>query len=460
MQKNGTGEHIPPPRPKRKSSQPYPQKANSSGTVGSHGGGSSKGGGDVSKAAKKGGKGSSAGVSTGGMGSMAPSHEANMGRHGSPGAMGAPPPVGSVMHSGGMSSMGMNGGGYPMATSVRPSWDAPGNTMRGPHPAGPGPMSSMGGDGYGMGGMVGTGDGGIPRMMGGSNSHGSTRREGQMLMGGGMNGNGMNPGSNQMGQYNAVGPLGLKGFVTSNGVNGGGGAGGGYGGQVRGNLTPSPAHNPDFVVVYTFLAGLFDPKVKDHAEDLNAMSHIDRETTTLLMRNLSSNLMCPRMWEDQIQLIGRGCPTFVNATYDEKGVVSVNVPSGTVLHGGGIGRSGDDDEDGSGDGGGSGTGVDVSGALKGSAGRHEEIQIRGVGGSHGTNKHGYVHAQFTQLQPHPVVDVGTWSDQYVGNGPMSDEYDDAHDHGVKVFDKGGRSRSHSGSPTEGTPEDIYITGGA
>ena len=188
MQKNGTGEHIPPPRPKRKSSQPYPQKANSSGTVGPHGGGSSKGGGDVSKAAKKGGKGSSAGVSTGGMGSMAPSHEANMGRHGSPGAMGAPPPVGSVMqHSGGMSSMGMNGGGYPMATSVRPSWDAPGNTMRGPHPAGPGPMSSMGGDGYGMGGMVGTGDGGIPRMMGGSNSHGSgsMRREGQMLMGGG-----------------------------------------------------------------------------------------------------------------------------------------------------------------------------------------------------------------------------------------------------------------------------------
>eukprot|EP00245_Coleochaete_scutata_P005895 TRINITY_DN19880_c0_g1_i1.p1 TRINITY_DN19880_c0_g1~~TRINITY_DN19880_c0_g1_i1.p1 ORF type:complete len:384 (+),score=71.00 TRINITY_DN19880_c0_g1_i1:119-1270(+) len=27
VQKNGTGEHVPPPRPKRKSSQPYPQKA-------------------------------------------------------------------------------------------------------------------------------------------------------------------------------------------------------------------------------------------------------------------------------------------------------------------------------------------------------------------------------------------------------------------------------------------------
>lgn len=27
VQKNGTGEHVPPPRPKRKSAQPYPQKA-------------------------------------------------------------------------------------------------------------------------------------------------------------------------------------------------------------------------------------------------------------------------------------------------------------------------------------------------------------------------------------------------------------------------------------------------
>ena len=38
VQKNGTGEHIPPPRPKRKSAQPYPQKA----AVGKH---AKKGGG-------------------------------------------------------------------------------------------------------------------------------------------------------------------------------------------------------------------------------------------------------------------------------------------------------------------------------------------------------------------------------------------------------------------------------
>ena len=99
-----------------------------------------------------------------------------------------------------------------------------------------------------------------------------------------------------------------------------------------GNLKPSPSNNPDFVVVYTFLAECFDPEVKGHAEKLRSMSPIDRETTTLLMRNLSSNLMCQRMWEDQVQLIGAGCPTFVNATYDEKGVVGVNVPSGAVVH--------------------------------------------------------------------------------------------------------------------------------
>ena len=31
VQKNGTGEHIPPPRPKRKSAQPYPQKSSAGG---------------------------------------------------------------------------------------------------------------------------------------------------------------------------------------------------------------------------------------------------------------------------------------------------------------------------------------------------------------------------------------------------------------------------------------------
>ena len=83
-----------------------------------------------------------------------------------------------------------------------------------------------------------------------------------------------------------------------------------------------PTSNPDFVVVYTFLAGLFDPSRRDHKRTLKQMAPIDRETTLLLMRNLGANLMCQRMWEDQIQLIGAGYPTFVNASYDERGALS------------------------------------------------------------------------------------------------------------------------------------------
>ena len=467
VQKNGTGEHIPPPRPKRKSAQPYPQKA----AVGKH--------------AKKGG---GAGVGKGTGVSLAPPEGGPpMGvRHASPGVMGAPPPVNLVGPG------GVLGGGYPMATSVG-RWDSGGGGggMRGPHPAGPGPMSSMGAmaDGSWGGGMPsgmgGMSDGGF----GGARGDGVMRGHQQgvmthprdVMMGHG-GGNGMNP---PMGSY-PVGPMGLKGF--GNGQGGGGGGGGGGGNVIigrGGNLKPSPSNNPDFVVVYTFLAECFDPEAKGHLEKLRAMSPIDRETTALLMRNLSSNLMCQRMWEDQVQLIGAGCPTFVNATYDEKGVVGVNVPSGAVVHvGSGQVASGNDENsngDGSGgdgvtdplNGGGSGDGSGAGGAggrgaLKGSTKNVPQPTVKderpsasaGPSGAGGTT---YVHAsQFTRLQPHPVVDVGTWSDQYVGEGPGASFPGGGDDKGL---DKGGRSRSNSGSPTEdligkGVPEDVYITGGA
>lgn len=32
VQKSGTGEHLPPPRPKRKAAHPYPQKAHKNGS--------------------------------------------------------------------------------------------------------------------------------------------------------------------------------------------------------------------------------------------------------------------------------------------------------------------------------------------------------------------------------------------------------------------------------------------
>lgn len=415
-------------------------------------------------------------------------------RHASPGVMGAPPPV--MM---GASPGGVLRGGYPMATSVG-RWDGGGNGgggVRGPHPAGPGPMSSMGamGDGsWAPGGTAWTAPGGSGA--GGASVDGGVMRghhqpglgvmthhhDARMGHGGG---NGMNP---PMGSY-PVGPIhGLKGF--GNGAPGGGV--GVSGGNViigrGGNLKPSPSNNPDFVVVYTFLAECFDPEVKGHAEKLRSMSPIDRETTTLLMRNLSSNLMCQRMWEDQVQLIGAGCPTFVNATYDEKGVVGVNVPSGAVVHHHGAQVASGNDENSNGDGSGGTAGVtdplngggsgDGSGApaggnglsraLKGSAKNGPEKRPSASAGPNGTGAGGggttYVHAsEFTRLQPHPVVDVGAWSDQYVGEGPGA-SYPGGGD-ADKGFDKGGRTRSNSGSPTEdligkGVPEDVYITGGA
>ena len=118
-------------------------------------------------------------------------------------------------------------------------------------------------------------------------------------------------------------------------------------------LQKHPTSNPDFVVVYTFLAGLFDPSQDGHAEKLRQMAPIDRETAALLMRNLGANLMCQRMWEDQIQLIGQGYPTFVNATYDERGSLT-GVAGGHVMQASaaaGDGTSGDGTSgDGSGDG--------------------------------------------------------------------------------------------------------------
>ena len=127
-----------------------------------------------------------------------------------------------------------------------------------------------------------------------------------------------------LGDVNAGGGGDFGGYVRGGGggngmggMNGGGGVGDGRGAGTQGGGPASGrklGSNPDFVAVYTFLGGLFDPEVRGHREKLKRMSPIDRETALLLMRNLGANLMCQRMWEDQIQLIGAGCPTFVNAS--------------------------------------------------------------------------------------------------------------------------------------------------
>ena len=216
VQKNGTGEHIPPPVRSESPRSPTRRRAR------------------ARRLRRK-------GKSAGGRGA------ANGNGNGSRGPMAPPPPQMAYPH-------GM--GGYPMGSN-------------GPGP-GPGSM--------GAGGAVWV----------------------QMSDGTGMHMDGARHGAGMGGAGAPYGHL-------------GGGMSGGKGGP-RG-----PRRQPDFVSVYSFLAGLFDPEVKGHREKLRTLSPIDRETAMLLMRNLGANLMCQRMWEDQIQLIGAGFPTFVNAAFDEPG---------------------------------------------------------------------------------------------------------------------------------------------
>ena len=53
---------------------------------------------------------------------------------------------------------------------------------------------------------------------------------------------------------------------------------------------------------------------EEAAENLQNMRPIDRETTVLLVDNLKKNLLSKRMWEDQMQLVGSGYQTFLNAS--------------------------------------------------------------------------------------------------------------------------------------------------
>ena len=220
VQKNGTGEHIPPPRPKRKSATPYPQKSTA-------GGAPSRGGKRAAAAAAK--KEAAA--------AAAAQADAERGYH-------------QYQHA----ARRMQGPGGP-------------------------------GQGWGMG-------------------PGGYAQPGPGPMSGGWLGDGAAP------QHAHVAAGNANAFKGQHG-------GGGNGAMKKGQT-------PDFFVVYTFLAEIFDPDVRASCkEKLSRMSSVDRETVMLLMQNLGANLMCERMWEDQIKLIGAGCPTFVNASegaFDERGL--------------------------------------------------------------------------------------------------------------------------------------------
>lgn len=224
-----------------------------------------------------------------------------------------------------------------------------GSNMRAPH------GGQFGTANWNMGGMGGQAMGGMGPNMGPSSGDGhiggewvSMQGMGNSLQGGmdfgngsgnsGMvmngNGGGMGGQGGMMGHHIGGGPgpgssWGQAGGGTGPNVGGGGNKGAGGGPNGRG------ANNPDFVLVYTFLAGLFDPEVRDSRAKLKSMLPIDRETMLLLMRNLSANLMCQRMWEDQIQLIGAGCPTFVNPSFDDQGMMRA---PGQAVQGSRVGR--------------------------------------------------------------------------------------------------------------------------
>jgi hypothetical protein len=193
----------------------------------------------------------------------------------------------------------------------------------------------------------------------------------------------------------------------------GGGMGGGKGGPRGSGPGPGPggklSSNPDFVCVYSFLAGLFDPEVQGHREKLRAMSAIDRETAMLLMRNLGANLMCQRMWEDQIQLIGAGFPTFVNAAFDEPGRGMMGGSGGPqVMQASAVGGTGRDNSNGSSDG------------RDGNAANGRS----GDGGS-GGNSAGVERTppEFAAAATPPLL--SNWSDQYVAGGAPTNRGEDA-----------------------------------
>ena len=230
VQKNGTGEHIPPPRPKRKSATPYPQKSTA-------GGAPSRGGKRAAAAAAKKEAAAAAAARARAAAAAAAQADAERGYH-------------QYQHA----ARRMQGPGGP-------------------------------GQGWGMG-------------------PGGYAQPGPGPMSGGWLGDGAAP------QHAHVAAGNANAFKGQHG-------GGGNGAMKKGQT-------PDFFVVYTFLAEIFDPDVRASCkEKLSRMSSVDRETVMLLMQNLGANLMCERMWEDQIKLIGAGCPTFVNASegaFDERGL--------------------------------------------------------------------------------------------------------------------------------------------
>ena len=74
---------------------------------------------------------------------------------------------------------------------------------------------------------------------------------------------------------------------------------------------------PDFSIVYEYLSSLFEPTSnRERIENLVKVRPIDRQTIVLLMRNLTNNLQSERMWSDASRTQSRGVPNFAAGAID------------------------------------------------------------------------------------------------------------------------------------------------
>ncbi|KAK9864879.1 hypothetical protein WJX84_009467 [Apatococcus fuscideae] len=90
------------------------------------------------------------------------------------------------------------------------------------------------------------------------------------------------------------------------------------------------SEQPDFALIYAFLGSLFDPSCAslDHMDVLDQMKDIDRQTATLLMRNVISNLQNPEAWQEHVRMLQK------TALRDggEREPVSAGTPSQSERH--------------------------------------------------------------------------------------------------------------------------------
>ncbi|KAK9832950.1 hypothetical protein WJX74_002529 [Apatococcus lobatus] len=92
----------------------------------------------------------------------------------------------------------------------------------------------------------------------------------------------------------------------------------------------SMSEQPDFALIYAFLGSLFDPNCGgiDHVDVLEEMKSIDRQTATLLMRNVISNLQSPEAWQEHVRMLQKAALR----EGPEREPVSAGTPSPSERH--------------------------------------------------------------------------------------------------------------------------------